>query len=161
MWLPSEAEWEYACRSGSDGMYSFVGGEEELGRYGWYGEGWKSGSTHGVGLLKPNVMGLCDMHGNVWEWCGDVWDRKAYGKRESGWVARTWEAEDTGEGVEPWGYGLNRVLRGGSWLDGPMLCRSACRDGCGPGGGDFVGFRLVCRETGPDLATGGSVDNRI
>ena len=71
MWLPSEAEWEYACRSGSDGMYSFVGGEEELGRYGWYGEGWKSGSTHGVGLLKPNVMGLCDMHGNVWEWGGE------------------------------------------------------------------------------------------
>ena len=151
--LPSEAEWEYACRAGSEGEYSFEGGEEELGKYGWYGGDHETGSTHGVGLLKPNLMGLCDMHGNVLEWCEDVWDVKAYGKRGSGWLARTWLEED----VEDWNGGLYIVLRGGCWIDGSGGCRSAYRYR-----NDHVyrnryyGFRVVCREAGPGMGAGGN-----
>ena len=101
--LPSEAEWEYACRAGSEGEYSFEGGEGELGKYGWHGEDFESASTHGVGLLKPNIMGLYDMHGNAWEWCED-WHGKYSNEVE----------------MNPMGSpsGPFRVLRGGSWFAG-------------------------------------------
>ena len=73
--LPTEAEWEYACRGGSSGSYCFGDGERELSGYAWFGG--EGGSTHPVGLKRPNAWGLCDMHGNVWEWCWD-WFSKDY-----------------------------------------------------------------------------------
>jgi formylglycine-generating enzyme required for sulfatase activity len=123
MVLPTEAQWEYACRAGEAGMYS--GGT--LDEVAWYEK--NSGSeTHPVGTKKPNAWGLYDMHGNVWEWCAD-------------WYA--WELKG---GVDPWGAnsGSLRVGRGGSWDYDADYCRVANRGGNGPSGsnGDF-GFRVA------------------
>jgi DNA-binding helix-hairpin-helix protein with protein kinase domain len=109
--LPTEAEWEYACRAGSTGEYCYGDGEGGLGEYAWYDS--NSGrTTHPVGEKKPNAWGLYDMHGNVWEWCAD-W----YGDYPNGEVTNP-----TGPGS-----GQFRVLRGGSWRDNPGYCRSASR----------------------------------
>jgi len=115
------------------------------------GEFWM-GRTHGVGLLRPNGRGMYDMHGNVWELCGDVWDGKAYGKRESGWKAREWTEEDAGEEAEYWwgrDEGAIRVDRGGSWYNNAAFCRSAYRNRNPPGDRFFsLGFRIVFPEAG-------------
>ena len=75
--LPTEAEWEYCCRAGSDTNYSFGDDEEQLGDYAWYGYNSK-GKTHQVGQKLPNAWGLYDMHGNVQEWCQDWYDENYY-----------------------------------------------------------------------------------
>jgi formylglycine-generating enzyme required for sulfatase activity len=109
--LPTEAQWEYACRAGSTRSYCFGNGEAELGKYAWY-EGNSQKSTHPVGRLKPNAWGLYDMHGNVYEWCRD-W----YGEYPPGPV------------TDPKGpsAGKYRVLRGGSWDGEAGDVRSAYR----------------------------------
>ncbi len=121
--LPTEAEWEYACRAGTTGDYA-----RNLDAMGWY-DGNSGGKTHPVGQKQPNAWGLHDMHGNVWEWCSD-W----YGAYPSGWVTNP-----TGPTT-----GSRRVLRGGSWRFSEAACHSAYR-GINPPGSrsNYLGFRLV------------------
>jgi formylglycine-generating enzyme required for sulfatase activity len=109
--LPTEAEWEYACRACSTQSYCFGGGKAELEQYAWYAANSQK-STHPVGLLRTNAWGLHDMHGNVYEWCQD-W----YGK---------YPAEPV---IDPRGpsTGRYRVLRGGSWDSEAGEVRSAYR----------------------------------
>lgn len=99
--LPSEAEWEYACRAGSTGKWCFGDDESLLREYAWYDAN-SGSSTQPVGRKKPNAWGLCDMHGNVWEWCEDTWHSDYKGALDDG---RAWVGGD----------GVARVLRGGCW----------------------------------------------
>ncbi len=128
--LPTEAEWEYACRAGTTTEYYTGNSEGSLSRAGWFGGNSGSG-THPVGQKEPNGFGLYDMHGNVWEWCSD-W----YGSYSS-----ASQSNPTGPAS-----GSSRVARGGGWGDDANGCRSAGRDGGDPGGGGSgIGFRVVCR----------------
>ena len=111
--LPTEAEWEYACRAGSQAAYCFGDDEGGLGEYAWCSPG-AEGSTHPVGQKKPNAWGLYDMHGNVWEWCADWYDEGYYAKSP---------VEDPKGPAE----GELRVLRGGAWHVHPVIARSASR----------------------------------
>ena len=126
--LPTEAEWEYACRAGTTTKFSFGDDESDFGEYGWYRE--NSGrTTHPVGSKLPNAWGLYDMHGNVWEWCQD-W----YGDYPSGSV------------TDPSGATSSsfRVFRGGGWFNAAVGCRSANRVRYLPSfRGDPLGFRVV------------------
>jgi formylglycine-generating enzyme required for sulfatase activity len=109
--LPTEAEWEYACRAGTTTKYCFGNDESGLGDFGWF-NGNAGGETHPVGGKKPNAWGLFDMHGNVFEWCSDWYG--AYPK---------------GVASDPQGPsgGLFRVRRGGNWITPAGSCRSAFR----------------------------------
>jgi formylglycine-generating enzyme required for sulfatase activity len=126
--LPTEAEWEYACRSGTTTAYGFGDDASRLGDYGWF-EGNSDSSTHPVGEKKPNAWGLYDMHGNVWEWCQD-W----YGDYPSG------------SATDPTGAtsGSIRAFRGGGWLFFARGCRSAYRIWCTPEYRSYgLGFRVL------------------
>ena len=110
--LPTEAEWEYACRAGTETAFSFGDDESKLGEYAWFtGNTGSEQYAHKVGTKKPNPWGLHDMHGNVWEWCSDWYDETRF------------------YGTDPVGLeeGSGRVFRGGSWWNGPDGCRSASR----------------------------------
>ncbi len=129
--LPSEAQWEYACRAGTDTRYYTGDAEADLDRAGWYGD--NSGRRlHPVGIKEANAFGLYDMHGNVWEWVEDDWHENYQKAPDNGsvWV-------DNPRGPE-------RVLRGGGWNDSARRCRTALR-GRGAPGARFrnVGFRLA------------------
>ena len=113
--LPSEAEWEYAARAGSTTDFSFGNGEKQLAEYAWFGQN-SGDKTHSVGLKKPNAFGLYDMHGNVWEWTQDCWN-KNYSKAPKDGSA--WTTGDCSL----------RVVRGGSWISYPSFLRSAVRNG--------------------------------
>jgi formylglycine-generating enzyme required for sulfatase activity len=130
--LPSEAEWEYTCRAGSEGDYCFGSEVDCLVEYAWYNKN-AGDKTHPVGELKPNAWGLHDMHGNVWEWCQDEWHGNYQGAPVDG---SAWqEAESTG----------SRVLRGGSWCNLPDLLAAAFRNSHVPALRDNdIGFRVVC-----------------
>jgi formylglycine-generating enzyme required for sulfatase activity len=132
--LPTEAEWEYACRAGSKTAYSFGEGSKSLGDYAWF-DGNSNTQTHPVGEKKANAWGLYDMHGNVWEWCSD-W----YGEYPKGAVS------------DPVGprEGSYRVDRGGGWSYGAAYCRSADRDRFLPSGrGNYYnGFRVALSPSG-------------
>jgi formylglycine-generating enzyme required for sulfatase activity len=134
--LPTEAEWEYACRAGTATAFSFGDADSALGDYAWYDA--NSGSTtHPVGHKKPNAWGLYDMHGNVWEWCAD-------------W----YEDYPKGAVTDPQGAasGPSRVLRGGSWGSAPTGCRSAYRRYFTPDNCDYYfGFRVVVSVSAPGL----------
>ncbi|MCB1227624.1 MAG: formylglycine-generating enzyme family protein, partial [Verrucomicrobiales bacterium] len=115
--LPTEAQWEYACRAGTETKYWRGDGEAALAEVDWY-SGNAGGETHAVGLKPANPFGLHDMHGNVWEWCKDAWDEGAYRKCPDG-VIDPCEVDKKS----------NRSLRGGSWNFSAGYCRSAFRGG--------------------------------
>ena len=132
--LPTEAEWEYACRAGTTTKYSFGDDANNLGDYAWFDVN-SGDSTHPVGLKKPNAWGFYDMHGNVWEWCADWYDDLT-----------KWPVSDP---VGP-PTGTLRVNRGGSWSVWPADCRSMIRNKYNPSFSHRgLGFRvaLVFRET--------------
>jgi formylglycine-generating enzyme required for sulfatase activity len=126
--LPSEAEWEYACRAGTTTPFYF--GEtitNELVNH----QNSRSQTTD-VGIFPPNNFGLYDLHGNVWEWCADIWSGSYAGAPTDGSI---WEKGDNSRSP----------LRGGSWLNDPDFCRSAVRDYYSRVlAFKFIGFRIVC-----------------
>jgi formylglycine-generating enzyme len=130
--LPTEAEWEYACRAGSKTRFSFGDSAADLGGYAWH-EANSGSKTHPVGTKKPNAFGLYDMHGNVWEWC-------------SNWYGSY--ANAVNEGPTAPAPGALRVLRGGSWFNGPLFCRSAYRYALAPGSRLLNGGFRVAASTG-------------
>lgn len=129
--LPTEAEWEYAARSGGKNeKYAGTSNESELGDYAWYSI--NSGSkTHPVGQKKPNGLGIYDMSGNVWEWVNDWYDSDYYKNSPKN--------NPTGPSS-----GQYRVLRGGSWFTGARTTEAPDRSRYGPSIRDNgFGFRLV------------------
>ena len=126
--LPTEAEWEYACRAGTTTRFSFGDDESQLGQYAWFWEN-SRGKTHPVGEKKPNAWGLYDMHGNVFEWCQD-----GFGVYPSEPV------------TDPTGAitGSDRVVRGGCWFGFAWFCLSGFRSGNDPTYRSYVlGFRVA------------------
>jgi len=133
--LPTEAEWEYACRAGTKTAWSFGNDEKVIGDYAWYDKNAveivSEQYAHQVGLKKPNGFGLYDMHGNVYEWCHDYYGEDYY-KQSS-------EEDPTGPTS-----GSSRVLRGGSWVSYTRRSRSAFRHRGDAGlRNRYYGFRLV------------------
>ncbi len=126
--LPTEAEWEYACRAGSQGEYYFGGNEAELENYAWYGKN-SGGKLQRVGQKQSNEWGLHDMHGNVWEWCLNWF----------GPYRAAAQIDPTGPAT-----GTRRVFRGGSWSSDARRVRAACRLWSSPDSrSGYLGFRLA------------------
>jgi formylglycine-generating enzyme required for sulfatase activity len=127
--LPSEAEWEYACRAGTTTAYYFGENlDQSLANYGH-----NVGQTTPLGSYPPNAFGLQDMHGNVWEWCDDGWHENYENAPKDG---SSWNDNHSQSSL--------RILRGGSWFDVPWDCRSANRYGfVAVNGGNSIGFRLA------------------
>ncbi len=136
--LPTEAEWEYACRAGTTNRFYYGDdpGYANLASHAWYLDN-SASTTHPVGLKPANPWGLYDMSGNVWEWCQD-------------WYA---PYHPGGSVTDPQGppTGVTRVLRGGSWFDFGWSCRSACRIGDDPTADYYsnYGFRVVLAPARP------------
>jgi formylglycine-generating enzyme required for sulfatase activity len=127
--LPTEAQWEYACRAGCKARFCFGASEGRLGNHAWY-DGNSRSKTHPVGEKRPNAWGLHDVHGNVWEWTASPYSSEYDGSEMMG-------ADEGGGG---------RALRGGSWGNGPRDLRSAYRRRYDPAISPLnLGVRLVCR----------------
>ena len=132
--LPTEAQWEYACRAGTTTAYSY--GDTADGDYMWYTENNTSRGTKAVGTKLPNPWGLYDMHGNVYEWCSDRWATYADAPTED---AALVDPEYISHNA-----GSQRVLRGGYWGGDAWICRSAFRNSAVPGSAvPYVGFRVA------------------
>jgi formylglycine-generating enzyme required for sulfatase activity len=134
--LPSEAEWEYACRAGTHTEFSFGDDASRLPDHGWFTR--NSGrESHPVGQLRPNPWGLFDMHGNVWQWCQDPWNGNYKSAPPDG------SARITGGGF----FQQKHVLRGGAWYVNAHWCRSRSRTKMSP---DLrfgsTGFRVVANS---------------
>ena len=133
--LPTEAEWEYACRAGSKTAYFFGNDSSKLSDYAWLDEN-SAGKPHPVGQKKPNPWGLYDMHGNVWEWCNDFYQVDYY-------------QQSPVENPRGPKEGETKVVRGGAWKFSADSCRSGYRYNEDPGysdvcfGYDIYGFRCV------------------
>jgi formylglycine-generating enzyme required for sulfatase activity/anti-sigma factor RsiW len=128
--LPTEAEWEYACRAGSAATYGFGDDDKVLGEYAWFCNN-ASGTSHPVGQRKPNAWNLFDLHGNIYEWCGD-------------WAAEDYYAKAPPEDPPGPETGQCRVLRGGCWEHMPGNCRSAARHWFNPHHSNHqLGFRIA------------------
>lgn len=126
--LPTEAQWEYACRAETKTRFCTGNSDENLSRAAWW-RGNANGSTHPIAEKTPNAWGLYDMHGNVWEWCAD------------------WYGQNLRDGTDPAGAasGSLRVVRGGAWDCSAVFCRSAVRSGYSPDfRGVFLGVRIAC-----------------
>ena len=132
--LPTEAQWEYACRAGTRTRFYSGDSDSDLDAVGWYDAN-SGNKRHPVGQKKPNAFGLYDMHGNEKEWCQDLYS----------------ENYTTATTIDPLNVaGINRVLRGGSWENEPMLCRSARRSHYSSGSGNVsFGFRVIASPPPP------------
>ncbi len=151
--LPTEAEWEYACRAGTTGKYGFGDDEKELPKHAWLKPG-SLGKTHPVGQKTPNRWGLFDMHGNVWQWCND-------------WHSDTYYKESPKENPQGPRAGKSRVLRGGAWDSTPEKCRAAYRNKEFPAftdacfGADSYGFRRARNANpSPGVSAANSADKK-
>ncbi|ELP54041.1 hypothetical protein O53_2854 [Microcystis aeruginosa TAIHU98] len=137
--LPTETEWEYACRAGTETLFSFGDDKEQLGDYGWF-DGNSNNTTHPVGEKRPNPWGIYDMHGNVWEWCADQHHENYVNKpdniRKNGSLA--WlDSDITNQS--------SIIRRGGSWYRDPLACSSAYRGrSVAAIRNNDLGFRVVC-----------------
>jgi formylglycine-generating enzyme required for sulfatase activity len=129
--LPTEAEWEYACRAGTTTKYYFGEDANQLSEYAWYSQ--NAGSkTHPVGQKQPNQFGLYDLYGNVWEWCLDNWHENYADAPADG---SAWSESNT----------KMNILRGGSWFNPLIYCRSAYRSwNLATNRFNYCGFRVVC-----------------
>ena len=137
--LPTEAEWEYACRAGTTTEYSFGDDAKLLEEYAWFDKN-SGGQTQPVGAKKPNPWGLHDMHGNVWEWCADWYENEYYARSP---------AEDPPGAV----LGSYRVNRGGCWRDDASDCRAAFRFRNVPSNRYYdLGFRLARTVSSSEVA---------
>ena len=125
--LPTEAQWEYACRAGTSTLYSFGDDKADLDAYGWFSSN-AGKESHPVGQKKPNPWGLYDMHGNVWEWVHDVY-----------------APYEEGTAIDPAGprSGLAHAFRGGSYYNFALHLQSAFRGGSPDHPNPHLGFRLL------------------
>jgi formylglycine-generating enzyme required for sulfatase activity len=131
--LPTEAQWEYACRAGTTTLCFHGDRFDNAGEFGWYSDN-SQGKSHPVGQKKPNALGLYDMYGNVFEWCSDLYDPFYYNK--------TPEKDPQGP-LPDEVTGTDRSMRGGSWQYGVMAGHSTFRGNSFGDGGHHIGFRLA------------------
>jgi formylglycine-generating enzyme required for sulfatase activity len=140
--MPSEAEWEYACRAGSTTAYSFGDKEDDLKDYAWF-KGNAKGEDPPVGVKKPNAWGLYDTYGYTWEWCQDDYHANYENAPDDG---SPWPGFPKSESVKS-----ELVLRGGSWADTADRCRSSFRfSKLSTYKDDTIGFRCVKAPKGKD-----------